>query len=165
MFENSSNLTSSMLFTSFDQLLDSLGFNEWVTIVTLFVMPIISLTCLIMCSLSAWIFFQKKFTDPVFIYYRLLCLVYILQLAHGIPLGILYSNRFLLRYFSYFITLYLWSTIICWRDLALIHFEDTLHIGHSVNTHENIQFVCEKTFHAKASANCFKSFSHMSFHR
>jgi len=163
MFENSTNLTSSMLFTSFDQLLDSLGFNEWVTIVTLFVMPILSLTCLIMCSLSAWIFFQKKFIDPVFIYYRLLCLVYILQLAHGIPLGILYSNRFLLRYFSYYNSMF----VIYYHLLAglLFHFEDTLHIGHSVDTHENIQFVCEKTFHAKASANCFKSFSHMSFHR
>ena len=124
MFENSTNPTSPILFTSFDKLLDSLGFNEWVTIVTVFIMFILSLTCLIMCSLSAWIFFQKKFTDPVFIYYRLLCLVYILQLTHGIPLGILYSNRFLLRYFSYYNSIF----VIYYHLLAelLFHYEDTL---------------------------------------
>ncbi len=164
MFENGTNLTSPMLFTSFDQLLDSLSFNEWVTIVTLFVMPIISLICLIMCSLSAWIFFQKKFHRP-----RLHLLSTTLSCLH-FTTGSWHSfGRFIFESFSTAILLVLYNSmfVIYYHLLAglLFHFEDTLLIGHFVNTHENIQFVCEKTFHAKASTNCFKSFSNMSFHR
>ena len=90
-----------------------------------FVISMIGSSCR---SLSAWIFLQKKFTDPVFIYYRLLCLVYILQLAHGIPLGILYSNRFLLRYFSYYNSMFVIYYHLL-AGLALIHFEDTLQMA------------------------------------
>jgi hypothetical protein len=82
---------------SLEILLDSLGFKSWLTITTTFALPIINFLGLIFCLISAWVFFQRKFKDQIFFYYRLLTLVYILHLIHNILFGILYSPQ----YFSY----------------------------------------------------------------
>ena len=70
---------STQEIPSLDQLLYSLGFTEWGIIASTFILPALSFIGLLLCALSFWIFFQDKFKDPVFFYYRLLCLVYIIQ--------------------------------------------------------------------------------------
>ncbi len=92
MSNSSFNSTLSLLTT--DVFLDALGFNSWLLIISTFVMPVISLIGAILCSLSAFIFLQSKFKDPVFFYYQLLCLVYIVHLIHNIPHGLLFSPRY-----------------------------------------------------------------------
>ena len=89
------NLSASIQdIPNLDQLLDTLGFTEWEIIVSTFALPSISFVGLVLCALSAWIFFQPIFKDPVFYYYRLLCIVYIIHLAHYIPRGLLFTPRY-----------------------------------------------------------------------
>ena len=120
---NQSEINSSSL----NQLLDSLGFDPWKTIISSFVLPAISFLGLILCSISAWIFFHKKFKDPVFYYYRLLCLVYIIHLMHNIPRGILFSPRYLHNINTYISSLFLmyYSSL----SYFLFHFEETLQMA------------------------------------
>ena len=112
---------------SLDQLLDSLGFDLWMTITSTFVIPTLSLIGVIFCSLSAWIFFQRNFKDPVFFYYRLLCFVYIIHLLHNIPSGLLFSPRYFPRINTYWSSIYL-IYYTC-MSVLLFHFEETLQIA------------------------------------
>ena len=85
---------SSFLIPTLDELLDSLGYRQWLTVVTSLVLPSISLFGIVCCSLSAWIFFQRTFADPIFFYYRLLCLSNVLHLTLGIPYGLFLTPRY-----------------------------------------------------------------------
>ena len=133
MSSNQSQINSSTIWTtpSLDQLLDTLGFDAWKTILASFILPLISCLGVIFCSLSAWIFFQKKFKDPVFFYYRLLCLVYIIHLVHNIPRGLLYSPRYFPNINTYLSSLFL----IYYSNVSafLFHFEETLQIAIVLN--------------------------------
>jgi hypothetical protein len=88
MFGNNS------LYPSLNKLLDSLGFEEWTTITCSFILPIISLIGIILCSISFYIYCQEKFNESSFFFYRLLCLTNIFQLIHNIPFGLLFSPRY-----------------------------------------------------------------------
>ena len=102
-----SNSSSHMNMTlSLEQLLDKLGFYHWQTITASFILPIINLIGLSFCSLSAWIFFRRKFANPIYFYYRLLCLVYILHLVHNFLAGLLFSPRYFTRLNTYLSSLY-----------------------------------------------------------
>ena len=59
--ENSS-LSNQYLFMSFDQLLDSLGYSQWITVTATFILPSISFISLLLCVISSVIFFQSKYT-------------------------------------------------------------------------------------------------------
>ena len=111
---------------SLDELLDSLGFAQWITVTSSFILPTISLLETILCSLSLFIF-HKKFKDPLFFYYRLLCIIYIIHLVHNIPYGFLFSPRYFPRMDTY---------ISSWYELYymaittfLFHFEDVIQMG------------------------------------
>ena len=121
------DLSLSLETPSLDQLLDSLGFVPWKTITASVVIPTISSIGIILCSLSVWIFFRKKFKDPVFFYYRLLCFVYIIHLIHNIPYGLLFSPRYISNINTYLSSVYL----IYYFNLAsiLFHFEETLQMA------------------------------------
>ena len=112
---------------SLDQLLDSLGFYPWLTITASFILPTISALGICLCSLSAWIFFDKKFKDPVFFYYRLLCLTYIVHLIHNVPLGLLFSPRYLTNINTYVSCIYLIYYVNV--SALLFHFEDMLQMA------------------------------------
>ena len=90
---------------SLEEFLFMLGYEEWQILTATFALPSLSFIGIILCSLSAWIFFREKFKDPVFFYYRLLCLVYIIHLAHNIPKWYLFftpifpTNKHLLDYY------------------------------------------------------------------
>jgi hypothetical protein len=119
---------SSQEIPDLDQLMDLLGFTEWEIITSTFVLPALSFIGLVLCTLSIWIFFHEKFKDPVFFYYRLLCLVYIIHLAHNIPGGLLFTPRYFPKISTYSTAIYQ----IYYGGFAtalFLHFEETLQIG------------------------------------
>jgi hypothetical protein len=124
---NSSNFSSNSI-PSFDELLATLGFSQWLTVVSSFVMPGISLLGIVLCSVSAFVFFQRQFVDPVFFYYRLLCLTYVLHLTIGIPYGIFYSPKYFLQIIDTYSTS---NYLLVYAGLSglLYHFEDTLQMA------------------------------------
>jgi len=125
---DSSNLSSPIQdIPSLDQLLDKLGFIEWGIVTTTLALPSVSLVGIVFCALSAWIFLQSTFKDPVFFYYRLLCIVYVIHLAHNIPRGLLFTPRYYPQINTYFTSIYLiyFSNITTF----LFHFEETLQMG------------------------------------
>lgn len=109
---------------SLNQLLDSLDFDPGKTITASFVIPAISFLGIIFCSLSVWIFYHKQLNEPIFFYYRLLCIVYIIHLSHNIPRGLLYSPRYFPNMNTYMSSCFLiyYSSI----SFFLFHFEETL---------------------------------------
>ena len=125
LLKNSSFSVSS--FQTLDELMNSLVYGEWRTIIYSFVFPSISLLGTIFGSINFYIFFQENFKDSVFFYYRLLCLVYIIHLIHNIPYGICFSPRYLPH-----INIFLSS----WYELYymamttfLFHFEDVIQMA------------------------------------
>jgi hypothetical protein len=124
----SNNLSvSTQEIPSLDQLLYVLGFTEWEIITSTFVLPALSFIGLVLCTLSFWIFFQEKFKDPVFFYYRLLCLVYIIHLAHNIPAGILFTPRYFPKISTYSTSFY--QIYYGFITSLFLHFEETLQMG------------------------------------
>lgn len=120
------NSSSASLIT-IDKLLDSLGFDLWITLIATFLLPIVSIVGIVLCALSLWIFFQRVFVDPVFFYYRLLCLVYIIHLIHNIPYGILFAPR----YFPQMNTFLSAMFQIYYNAVTnfMYHYEDTLQMA------------------------------------
>jgi hypothetical protein len=119
---NTSNLYSPNV-PSLDQLLDMLGFEKWEILTATFALPTISFKGILLCTLSAWIFFREKFKDPVFFYYRLLCLVYIIHLAHNIPAGLFYSPQYFPQISTYITSIY--QIYYRFTAILFLHFEET----------------------------------------
>ena len=121
----STTITISMM--NLDDLLSSLAFDTIKTVYVTFVLPIVNIVGLGFCSLSAWIFTNKKFHDPVFFYYRLLCLVYIIHLLHNILRGLLYSPKFFPTMNTYLSSIYQ----IYYSSMSgiLFHYEETLQMA------------------------------------
>jgi uncharacterized membrane protein len=126
-----SNLTDDPTVPSIDMLLAQLGFAEWNLITTTFVLPAIGLIGFVLCLLSAWILFKQKFKDPVFYYYRLLCIVYITHLVHNILRGLLYTPKYfpsMNTYLSSFYQIYYGVS-----SSIFFHYEETLQIAIILN--------------------------------
>jgi hypothetical protein len=122
-FLNSNATNASNSLPTLDELLDSLGFSQWLIVSNSIVLPCIGFIGLIFCSVSAYIFFQRKFVDPVFFYYRLLCITYIVHLVFSIVYGIFFSILYLSHYSSIYHMIYVPTTVF------LFHFEETLQMG------------------------------------
>ncbi len=112
---------------SLDSLLDSLGFDEWKTVTVSIVLPIINVLGIVFCSLSAFIFFRRVFIDPIFVYYRLLCILYVVHLLLNIPVCIIFSPRYLPDMKTYLSTMYQIFHAILVHFLQ--HFEGTLQMA------------------------------------
>ena len=115
---------SSFAILSNLQLFNSFGFDQDKTIVSSFILPAISFIGIWLCYLSAWIFYGEKFKDPVFFYYRLLCLVYVIHLVHNVLYGILYIPRYFPSMNTYLNAMYLIYYSV--SSTFFHHFEDTL---------------------------------------
>jgi hypothetical protein len=114
------------------ELFDSLGCSASITLTASILLPIIGIIGLILCSLSAFVFFQHRFNiDPVFFYYRLLCLVYILHLLHNIPYGLLVVPRYFPSMNMFASTLY--QIYYTWISFFLYHYEDVLQMAILLN--------------------------------
>jgi Co/Zn/Cd efflux system component len=109
-----------------NELLAELGFDNVKTVTTTFCLPLVSMIGLVFCSVSAWIFYQKNFSDPTFFYYRLLNLVYIVHSLINIPYGLLFSPRFFPNTNTYVSAYYMifYNIVIN----ILFHYEDVLQI-------------------------------------
>ena len=112
---------------SLDTLLDTLGFSHWKTVIASLALPIISLLSIGTCSLSLYIFFQRRFIDPVFFYYRLLCLIYILHLFMTIPYGLLFSPQLFPSINMYQCSIY--HIVYAVTASFLFHYGDTLQMA------------------------------------
>jgi hypothetical protein len=122
-----STFSSVLIIPTLDELLDSFGFRQWFTVVTSFVLPSVSLLGTVLCSLSVYIYFQRKFVDPVFFYYRLLCLSYVVHLALGIPYGLLLTPRYFPQVNTYLSTVYF--MFYANATVILFNYEDTLQMA------------------------------------
>jgi hypothetical protein len=123
----SENFTLSP-FPSIDSLLDSFGLDPMVTIFIAYFLTFINVLGTGFCVVSAWIFFKRhRFVDPVFFYYRLLCLAYIIHLVHNIPLGVLFSSRYFPSINTYLTSIFqvYYSSVLN----LLYHYEDTLQMA------------------------------------
>lgn len=81
-----------------------------------------------LCALSLCIFCRRsRFLDQTFVYYRLLCLVYIIHLAHNVPYGILFAPHYFPQVNSY--TSSLFQIYYNVATNFLYHFEDSLQIA------------------------------------
>jgi hypothetical protein len=120
-----SNETST--FMTLDELLDSLGFEPIKIIIATFVLPVINVFGTLFCMISAYIFFQRKFVDPSFFYYCLLCIVYIINLLHNIPRGIFYTPRYFPNMNSYLSSIY--HIYYSFASGLLFHFADVIQIA------------------------------------
>ncbi len=127
--ESSYSLNKSKISTtsSFNMLLDSLGFNQSLSILTSFVLPFINLISILLCSLSVYIFFHSRFMNQIYFYFRLLCLVYIIHSMHNIPFGPLFPPRFIPWISTYSSSIY----IIYYGVVTnfLYHFEDLIQMA------------------------------------
>ena len=110
-----------------ETLLATMGFYEWKTVMASFVLPIISLIGAFFCSLSAYIFFHRKFAEPVFVYYRLLCLVFIFHLIQTIPYGLVFSPKYFPQINTHHSAIYM----IYFSSMSafLFHYEDVLQMA------------------------------------
>ena len=124
---HNSNSSSTNILT-LDQLLDGLGFRKWEDILNKFLWPILNLSGVCTCSLSAWIFLkhQRKFGDPIFFYYRLLTLVYMFVSIINIPMSVCFSPRFFHAMDTYSCTIY--NIIYTFIILFLFHYCSVLEI-------------------------------------
>ena len=69
-----------------DVLLRRLGFQLWEEIVNQCVLPLLNLIGVVSCSLSVFIFFQStQFRYPIFFYYRLLTISYLVMVVLNLP--------------------------------------------------------------------------------
>jgi len=127
MMNSTSNFSSTQLKMSLDQLLDTLGFNEWITMTASFILPSTCLVGIVLCSLGVFIFFKSRFVNPIFFYYRLLCLVYIIHLAHVILHGLFFSPKYFPRLNTYSTSMYHVYFLFC--SAFLYHFEGGLQIA------------------------------------
>jgi hypothetical protein len=110
-----------------NELLEKLGFDSITTVTTTFVLPVINLLGIGFCSISLWIFSQKNFTNPIFVYYRLLNIVNIIHLLHNVPKGVLFSPRFIPTMNTYASSVYM--IYYGFMTNLLYHYEDVLQIG------------------------------------
>jgi hypothetical protein len=124
-----STMNSSLLpyNVTLDFLLESLGFSSWKTVTTSIVLPIVNFIGLVFCLLSTRIFFRPKFVDPVFFFYRLLTIVYILSLIQNIPFGVLYSPHFFATHVNTYASAVYHYWYQCVANL-LFHYGDVLRI-------------------------------------
>jgi hypothetical protein len=125
MLNFSKNSTTTM--KSFYELLNSWGFYPYKEVIATYVLPVINILGVVFCSLSLFIFWKKTFAHPSFFYYRLLCLVYIIHLAHNIPRGILYSPRYFPKINTYLNSWY--QVYYSYISASLFQYEDLLQIG------------------------------------
>ena len=119
-----SNQTS---MPSLDELLDQLGFGLWETVVNTFILPPINLIGIALCSFSLWIFSRPSFEDPIFFYYKLLCLVNIILLLHNIPSCILFTPIYFPWINTYATSVYQWYYASV--SNILFHYADVLRMG------------------------------------
>jgi hypothetical protein len=111
-----------------DELLDSLGFDPWKTITATYGLFAFNLSGAIFGMLSAWTFSRRQFyQEPIFFYYRLLSLLFILHSLHNLPYAICYSPRYFPTIDTYVASIYMIANHLV--SSFLFHYEEALQIA------------------------------------
>ena len=141
---------------SLDELLDILGFTPWKTITTNFVLPIVNLIGLIFCFISAFIFFNDRFVNPSFFYYRLFTIVYIVSFLHNIPIGILFSPRFFQQINTFYASMF--QVYYIFTANLLFHYGDILQLNILLTRMKTFSPILRKYFTASPPLVSFATF-------
>ena len=112
---------------SLEEKLQSVGLVPWMSVTTTFVLPVINFLGVVGCSISFWIFFSKKFVDSIFFYYRLLCVINIINLLHNIPACVLFSPRYFPNANTWSIAAF--KIYYAFAIIFLFHYSDVLQMG------------------------------------
>jgi hypothetical protein len=99
MDPNTSNESSIMY--SLDDLLDLVGILPIDIYTYHFIIPVIAFIGCILCTLSLWIFFKKKFSAPIYWYFKAISIANIIQLVFAIPYGICFTPKYIPNMNSY----------------------------------------------------------------
>jgi hypothetical protein len=120
------NVSTSPL-PSLNVLLAQLGFQTWQTLTITFILPPVNLISAVFCSFSLWIFLRSTFSDPIFFYYKLLCLINIIHSLHNTLIFV----PFLPIYFPWIDTYVICVCKMYHTFLAVFyfHFEDVLRMA------------------------------------
>ena len=127
LFNGTTSNETALLLPSLEQLLGQMGFAHWQAIVQTFILPPLNLLGIGFCLFSLGIFLRPSFVDPIFFYFKLLCIVNVIHLVHNLPSCILLSPFYFPWSNSYFIAAFQ----IYYAALAILlyHFEDVLHLA------------------------------------
>jgi hypothetical protein len=109
-----------------DELLDSLGFKKWESITNSIVVPILCFFGSVSCSISAFIFFLKPFSEQVFFYYRLHSVLNVFTLLFNIFFGVCFSPRFMPNQDTYLCAVY--NAVSIWLNHFMFHYLDVIEI-------------------------------------
>jgi hypothetical protein len=92
MNENISNQSNeSSIIYPLDELLNSLGILPIDVYIYEIVIPIVASIGLILNILSTWIFFQKKFSTPIYWYFRVVSITNSSHMVFALPYGICFT--------------------------------------------------------------------------
>ena len=83
--------SSQMANLSISDLLATLGYAQFNIIAYSAFIPSAGLAGVILCALSAWIFFRPVFRQTEYVYYRIIALFHVLHLILAVPFGVCYS--------------------------------------------------------------------------
>jgi hypothetical protein len=121
------NETKTSTLPSLDELLIQLDFQIWEIVINTFILPSINLLGICLCSFSLWIFFRPSFSDPIFFFYKLLCLVNIIHLIHNIFYGVLFTPFYFPWVNTYAVGVFqIYNALM---SSLLFHYEDVLQMG------------------------------------
>ena len=91
-FSSTTELNETASNLTLIELLDSLQYTMLGIISYQTVMPIVGLLGIVLNGMSAWIFFnKKKFSGIIHDYYRLLTIIYIIDMVLSIPYGVCFT--------------------------------------------------------------------------
>jgi hypothetical protein len=98
---NNTNNSDESIVYQLDELLDSLGLLSVDIYLYQIVIPITSLIGLLLCVLTAIILFDKKFIAPIYDYFRVITVTYIIQLTFALAYGTCFTPKYFLNMDSY----------------------------------------------------------------
>jgi hypothetical protein len=92
MNPNKSNDSSTIY--QLDDLLFSFGYWPITIYMYQIILPIVAFIGCILCTLSLWIFYKKKFSAPIYWYFRVITIDNLIQLLFAIPYGICTTPKY-----------------------------------------------------------------------
>ena len=91
--DNKSDSTVAANLTLID-ILDALGFIQVDVMIYQFVIPIVGCVGSVFAAISVIIFFNSKYNTPIFVYFRVLSLIYLLLLMACVTYGFCFTPQF-----------------------------------------------------------------------
>ena len=128
-------MNSTLSNVTLDELLETKGFAEWKILLCIGFFPLMSTIGIICNALSLWIFSTKRVfaLNPVFFYYRLLCLVFLVHSLHHAPIficfcpGNVFGVNLVPSVNTYYTSIYMAYNLVA--SNFMFHYEEVLQIA------------------------------------